>query len=90
VAEFEAFIYNQMVAKLQEFHTLTKGENKIVNPKVTSLKVELARVEDEIERLINTLTGASDILMSYANAQNSKMILCNYCLSQRGWAGLIA
>jgi len=25
-----------------------------------------------------------------ANAQNSKMILCNYCLSQSVWAGLIA
>jgi len=69
VDNFESFIYTEMVAKLQEFHTLTEGKNKIVNPKETALKVELARVEVEIEKLIDTLAGAGDILISYANTK---------------------
>jgi hypothetical protein len=40
-----------------------------VNPKLTALNVELAQVEDEIEKLLNTLTGASAVLMSYANGK---------------------
>ena len=31
--------------------------------------MELAQVEDEIEKLLNTLTGASAVLMSYANGK---------------------
>ena len=73
VDNFEAFIYTEMVAKLQEFHTLTEGKNKVINPKETALKVELARVEAEIEKLIDTLTGASDILISYANTKVAEL-----------------
>ena len=35
----------------------------------TSLNVELAQVEAEIEKLIDTLTGANAVLMSYANSK---------------------
>ena len=56
-----------MFAKLAEFHTLSKQEKNAANPKVTAIKVELARVEADIENLIDTLSGASDILISYAN-----------------------
>ena len=73
VDNFEAFIYSEMVAKLQEFHTLTEGKNRIVNPKETALKVELARIEAEIEKFIDSLTGASDILMSYANTKMAEL-----------------
>ena len=31
--------------------------------------MELARVEDEIEKLLNTLTGANAVLLSYANSK---------------------
>ena len=31
--------------------------------------MELTQVEDEIEKLLNTLTGASAVLMSYANGK---------------------
>ena len=41
-----------------------------VNPRLTALNVELAQVEDEIEKLLNTLTGASAVLMSYANGKS--------------------
>ena len=66
--EFERFIYGEMVKKLAQFQTLT-GKREKVNPKLTALNVELARVEDEIEKLLNTLTGASAVLISYANTK---------------------
>lgn len=67
-AEFEQFVYEAMVQKLSEFQTLT-AKTETVNPKLTALNVELAQVEDEIEKLLNTLTGASAVLMSYANGR---------------------
>ena len=57
-----------MVHKLSEFQTLT-AQTETVNPRLTALNVELAQVEDEIEKLLNTLTGASAVLMSYANGK---------------------
>ena len=66
--EFEHFIYGEMGKKLAQFQTLTAKREK-VNPKLTALNVELAHVEDEIEKLLNTLTGASAVLISYANSK---------------------
>ena len=57
-----------MEHKLSEFQTLT-AKAETVNPRLTALNVELAQVEDEIEKLLNTLTGASAFLMSYANGK---------------------
>jgi hypothetical protein len=65
----EASIYNEMVKKLNEFQTLTNGNPAKANPKLTAYHVELAQVEAEIEKLLNTLTGASTVLMSYANSK---------------------
>ena len=67
-AEFEQFVYGEMVKKLSEFQTLT-AKATTVNPKLTALNVELAQVEDEIEKLLNTLTGANSVLLSYANGK---------------------
>lgn len=58
----------QMVKKLSEFQTLT-AKATTVSPKLTALNVELAQVEDEIEKLLNTLTGANTVLLSYANGK---------------------
>ena len=66
--EFESFLYGEMVKKLSEFQTLT-AKRETVNPKLTALNMELARVEDEIEKLLNTLTGANAVLLSYANSK---------------------
>ena len=57
-----------MVKKLSEFQTLT-AKRETVNPKLTALNMELARVEEEIEKLLNTLTGANAVLLSYANSK---------------------
>ena len=78
-AETEALIYEQMASKISEFKVLTDGEgdpnnpNNLYfvksNPKLTALNVELLQIEGEIEKLVDTLVGASPILMSYANTK---------------------
>ena len=69
VRQIEASVYEVMRQRLAEFKTLTGGEPSKANPKLTAMKVELAQVENEIEKLLNTLTGANAILMSYANSK---------------------
>jgi len=72
--EMEAFIYAEMVEKLREFQTLTRRrKSAVVNPKLTALRVELAQVESEIGKLIDTLTGANTILISYVNEKISEL-----------------
>ncbi len=64
--EFEQFIFTAMGEKFREFKLLRGGEEK-VNPKITAYQVELAQVESEIEKLLDTLTGANATLLAYAN-----------------------
>lgn len=68
VPEMEVFIYEAMVKKLKGFRTLT-GRKKGVkaNPKLTAKQLELAQAESEIEKLVDTLTGAAPVLLSYVN-----------------------
>ena len=42
---------------------------KAASPKLTAKQTELAQVESEIEKLLDTLTGATPVLISYANAK---------------------
>jgi len=69
VNEVEDFVYNEMRRKMAEFQILTGGNPVKANPKLTALKVELAQVDTEIEKLIDTLTGANTTLLSYANTK---------------------
>ena len=56
-SELEAVVYQQM-KKLASYKTLT-GKKKAAkaNPKITALQVELAHVDSEIEKLVDSLTG---------------------------------
>ena len=68
VPEIESVIYSAMVKKLKDFKTLrNRKKNAGANPKLTAKQIELAQVEKEIETLIDTLTGATPLLLSYAN-----------------------
>jgi len=69
VHEVEASIYSEMVKKLRDFQVLTGGNPTKVNPKLTALNVELAQVDREIEKLLDSLTGANATLLSYANSK---------------------
>ena len=57
-----------MLRKITEFQTLT-GENPKANPRLTALQVELAQLEDEIGKLLDTLIGANATLLAYANTK---------------------
>lgn len=68
--ELEAIVYAAMVKKLRDFKTLTSRKRSgKTSPKLAAKKVELAQVECEIEQLLDTLTGASPVLLSYANSK---------------------
>ena len=57
-----------MVEKLRDFQTLT-GKGAMANPKLTAANVELVQTEAEIEKLLDTLSGANKTLLTYANAK---------------------
>ena len=65
----EDYVYNKMCGKMAEFQTLTGGNPMKADPKLTALNVELLQVEAEIEKLLDTLTGANPTLLSYANGK---------------------
>ena len=65
----EEFVYGEMVRKMQKFHTLKGGEEQSYNPKLTAARVALAKTESEIEKLLDTLSGANPLLLQYANTR---------------------
>ena len=56
----------EMQEKFKDFQILHGREEK-VNLKLTAYQVELAQVEAEIEKLLDTLTGANATSLAYAN-----------------------
>ena len=73
-SELEAVVYQQMVKKLASYKTLT-GRKKAAkaNPKIAALQVELAHVDGEIEKLVDSLTGANNVLLSYVNVKIAEL-----------------
>ena len=69
-SELETVVYQQMVKKLASYKTLT-GRKKAAkeNPKIAALQVELAHVDSEIEKLVDSLTEANNVLLSYVNVK---------------------
>jgi DNA invertase Pin-like site-specific DNA recombinase len=67
VPDVEDSVYSEMTSKMSAFQTLTSDNPAKANPKLTALNVELAQVEAEIEKLIDTLAGANRTLLAYAN-----------------------
>lgn len=63
--EFEALIYNEMRKKLAEFETLRKKQGSRTNPELTTVKVELAQVEEEISSLMSKIASADEVLSRY-------------------------
>ena len=68
VHEFEQLVYAAMVKKLKDFQVLTARHPKKATPKLTAYQVQLATVEAEIEKLLDSLIGANAVLLSYANS----------------------
>ena len=54
---------------MRKFHTLKGGKEQSYNPKLTAARVALAKTESEIEKLLDTLSGANPLLLQYANTR---------------------
>ena len=50
-----------------------KESGKGKTPKITALQVELAHVDSEIEKLVDSLTGANNVLFSYVNVKIAEL-----------------
>ena len=73
-AELEALVYQQMVKKLESYKTLTGRERAAKgNPKIAALQVVLAHVDSEIEKLVDSLTGANNVLLSYVDVKIAEL-----------------
>ena len=68
-ARQRAAAYGEMVKKMRKFHTLKGGKEQSYNPKLTAVRVALAKTESEIEKLLDTLSGANPLLLQYANTR---------------------
>ena len=70
--DVEQLVYDSMIEKLQGFKGVS-GIGNVNNPKLTAAKVELAQVDAEIEKLIESLTGANQALLSFANRKAEEL-----------------
>lgn len=60
-----------MVKKLKDFKTLTGRKNAAkISPKLAAKRLELAQVESEIEKLLDTLTGRKPCFALLCQQQN--------------------
>ena len=82
VVDVERYVYEEMCKQMTAFKTLTGGNFANTNPKLTKLNVELAQVESEIEKLLDTLTGANATLLNYANAKVTALDVKRQSLSK--------
>jgi len=51
----ESLVYESMVEKLGEFNSLSSQKTVSQNPKLTAAKIELAQMESEIEKKVESL-----------------------------------
>lgn len=65
--EVEQLVYDNMAEKLREFTNISGNDFVPNNPKLTSARVELAQLDAEIEKLVDSLTGANAVLIRFAN-----------------------
>ena len=66
IEEVEAEAYKVLKEKLTPFLNVSDAE-PVVSPEVNKLKIDLGKVEQEIDILISSLTQATPTLIAYAN-----------------------
>jgi len=79
----EQLIYESMVEKLQAFKSLSGKRGASNNPKLTAAKIELAQVDAEIEKLVDSLTGANAALITFANRKAEELDLKKQALMKQ-------
>ena len=71
--DLEQLIYQSILEKLREFKSLSGHSVIPSNPKLTAAKVELAQVESDIEKLVDSLIGANATLVKLANRKAEEL-----------------
>ena len=72
--EMEQLVYDSIVEKLKEFKNLSAGRDGAPsNPKLTTTRVELAQVDAEIDKLVESLAGANPTLIQFANLKADEL-----------------
>jgi DNA invertase Pin-like site-specific DNA recombinase len=66
-AEIESIIYDEISEKLKEFETINENPTAAArqNPKITEIKLQIAGVEEEIDKLMKKLPDAEGVVMEY-------------------------
>lgn len=72
-AELEDYIYKQMVKKIREYQTPLGYAKAHQHPRIVELSELLDKTEREIENLLTSLAGASDILISYVDMKVAEL-----------------
>jgi site-specific DNA recombinase len=66
--ELETMIYREITKKLQEFPVLSKTAGPVLEaPKTATLRIELTKVRQEIEALMDKVALANEALLSFIN-----------------------
>ena len=63
----EDYVFNAIKGKLAEFKTLTDYSKKVINPKVQANETKIVQISDEINKLLEKVVNANDVLMDYIN-----------------------
>ena len=72
-ADVQLYVYLQIVKKLREYQTPLGYTRSHQDPRLTALVRESEELEEEIERLVDSLAGAGEALTSYINQRVSQL-----------------
>lgn len=64
---FEAFILAEMKEHVKQFDLTSDSVKKLENPRVHELNVKIEQIHAEIEKLVDKVANANDVLMDYIN-----------------------
>ena len=70
--QVEDIVYQAMCNRVQEL-VITKHENTKPDPDSEALRTEIIKVDDEINKLMDRLADADDVLFSYIQDRVSKL-----------------
>ncbi|WP_302626749.1 recombinase family protein [uncultured Eubacterium sp.] len=63
----EDYVFKAIKEKLAEFKTLSDYSKKMINPKVQSNETKIIQMTEEINKLLEKVLNANDVLMDYIN-----------------------
>ena len=65
--EVEAFILQEMINHVKQFEVLAQSQKRPENPQIHEINVKIEQIQQEIDKLLDKVTSANDVLMGYIN-----------------------